>query len=150
MADSAAKRMNRALKRALVPALAAAGFAGRYPRYRRVEAARIAFVAVFHDKAGTRFFLEFGTHERGDKRTSWGDVVTEDALLLEHVPFDRRARLQARTGRGSVDADWFAYGSFDDDAAFDALAQAVAAMLPQVERWLADGTTGPNVHATGG
>lgn len=139
-----ARQMTAALKRELVPALLGRGFTGAYPRYRRETATTIEFVAIFYDKPGTRFFLEFGAHARGDKQTSWGEVVPEAKLTLEHVALDRRARLQVRGGRGSTSEDWFDC-RFDAEAQCQALAAQVAALLPQVEAWLERDELGPNV-----
>ena len=149
MIQTPAKRMSAALKLEPVPVLKATGFAGTFPRYRRERPIAVQFLAVFYDKAATHFFLEFGVHDRGDKLTSWGEVVPGSKLHLEHARFDQRARLQARCGGGSMAADWFAFGSFSEDAQFRDLARSVAKLLPQIEDWLSCGAVGPNVSQNG-
>jgi len=142
--------MSKALKSALVPALNTAGFAGTFPRFRRNSDVDVQFLSVQYDTAGTAFFLEFGSLPSGPKLTSWGEVVAEHQLTLEHIPFDTRARLQARPDRGSVVDDWFQFGHFGEDvASYTVLAASVAAMLPQVEDWLATQQLGPNVSPNG-
>jgi hypothetical protein len=145
MIQTPAKRMSAALKLELVPALKARGFVGQFPRFRRDRPGTVQFLAIFYDKDATRFFLEFGSHERGDKTTSWGEVVPECKLVLEHVRFDHRARLQARCEGGSLAADWFAFGAFLEDSEFRSLAASVSKLLPQVEAWLESGIVSPNV-----
>jgi hypothetical protein len=150
MPTTPARRMSKALKSELVPALNTAGFFGAFPRFRRNSDAAVQFLSVQYDKAGTAFFLEFGSHPLGSKITTWGEVVPEIELILEHVPFDSRARLQARSSRGSVVEDWFQFGHFGDEAAsYTKLAASTVAMLPQVENWLATQQAGPNVSPNG-
>ena len=150
MPTTPTRHMTQALKRELVPVLRAAGFPGTFPRFRRDRGQSIEFLSVQYDKAGTAFILEFGSHPPGPKATSWGELVPEDRLLLEHVPLDSRARLQARPGRMSLWDDWFQFGKFGQEAAaYSRLAASVAGMLPQVEAWLATRQSGPNVSPYG-
>jgi len=142
--------MSKALKSALVPALKAAGFVGAFPRFRRSSGEQIQFVSVQYHWAQTAFFLEFGSHPAGPKLTSWGELVPEDKLILEHVQVDYRARLQAQVGRGSVLEDWFQFGSFGQDfAAYTELATGIAALFPQIEAWFSTQQQGPNVYRMG-
>jgi hypothetical protein len=137
--------MSAAMKSQFEPVLKARGFAGSFPRYRRNRPAEVQLLAIFYDKAASRFFLEFGAHERGDKTTSWGEVVPESKLLLEHVHFDRRARLQARCNGGSIAEDWFAFETFSEEGQFHELAESLIQLLPQVEAWFESGAVGPNI-----
>jgi hypothetical protein len=100
---------------------------------------------------GTAFHLEFGVHPRGEKLTSWGEVFPEEKLILEHVLFPERARLQARrNGYNSMEEDWFSFGAYGSEMApYAALASTVAGMLPQIEDWFAHRTAGPNVSLYG-
>lgn len=100
---------------------------------------------------GTAFLLEVGHHPRGEKLTAWGEVVPEEKLMLEHVLFIERARLQARkNGPNSMEEDWFLFGAFGADLAeYTALASSAAGMLPQIEEWFAHQTAGPNVSLCG-
>jgi len=146
MPVSPARQMTKALKSELVPALNAAGFSGTFPRFRRVSGAEIQFLSVQYDKPGTALILEFGSHPSGPKLTSWGEVVPEEKLILEYISFESRARLLARVNRVSLTDDWFQFGEFGEDvAAYRELAASLAAMLPQVEAWLATQQAGPNV-----
>ncbi|QIF03327.1 DUF4304 domain-containing protein [Roseimicrobium sp. ORNL1] len=151
MVASPAKLMNKAIKAELIPALSAAGFAGKHPRFQRFSGGRIHFLSINQNKMGTAFFLEFGHHPRGEKLTAWGEVVPEEKLMLEHVLFTERARLQARkNGYNSMEEDWFSFGAFGPDLAeYSALASSVAGMLPQIEDWFAHQTEGPNVSLNG-
>lgn len=138
--------MSKALKTQLVPQLQAVGFSGRFPDFRRHAESSIHFVSIRYDKAGTAFFLESGSHPRGDTLTPWGEIVPEDKLILEHVSFDLRARLQQHASRTSMPADWFTFDGFgENDELYAALATSVSTMLQQLEVWLAAGTPGPNV-----
>jgi len=146
MPTTPARRMSKALKSELVPALNAAGFVGSFPRFRRHADVAVQFLSVQYDTAGTAFFLEFGSHPPGPKITSWGEVVPEEKLMLEHVPFDSRARLQVRSSSGSGVEDWFQFGHFGENPApYTLLAASAAAMLAQAEDWLATQQVGPNV-----
>ena len=150
MPTTPARRMSEALKSKFVPVLKAAGFSGTFPRFRRNSETSIQFLSIQYDKAGTALFLEFGNHPPGDKNTSWGEIVPEGKLVLEHIPFDSRARLQAQTGRGSIEKDWFHFGDFKEDAAsYNKLAESIAIMFSQVESWLSTQQFGPNVHQIG-
>lgn len=151
MTASPVKLMNKAIKAELVPALNAAGFIGKYPRLQRFSGDYIHFLSVNQNKPGTAFFLEFGIHPRGEKLTSWGEVVPEEKLILEHVLFTERARLQVRkNGRSSMEEDWFSFEAFGSDLVlYSGLALSVAGMLPQMEEWFANQTEGPNVSACG-
>lgn len=150
MPDTPARRMSKALKRELVPSLERLGFGGKFPRYRREMPGAIEFLAIWYDNAATAFFIEFGTHARGDKQTSWGELVPEAKLMLEHVPITARLRLQADCSGGSITQHWFQFGAFGEDGArYDALARRVAALLPQVEAWFRSGERGPNLHRNG-
>ena len=138
--------MSKALKSELVPVLKNAGFSGTFPRFRRKSGAVLHFLSVQYNTAATAFFLEFGSHPSGPVVTSWGELVPEEKLILEHIMFESRARLQARTNGGSLVEDWFEFGDFGQDVdAYLKLAASVAAMLPQVETWLATQHAGPNV-----
>ncbi len=145
MPASPARQMTAALKRTLVPALERSGFSGTFPRYRRTTASVVHLLMIAYDKEGASFHLEFGGHPSGDKRTSWGEVVPADKILLEHVPFTERARLQARCDGGSVPSQWFRFDRLSATADYDALAIRVAGMMPQVEDWIASGIEGPNI-----
>ncbi|WP_113957315.1 DUF4304 domain-containing protein [Roseimicrobium gellanilyticum] len=151
MPTTPAKLMNKAIKAELVPALNAAGFIGKYPRLQKFSGDYIYFLSINQNKPGTAFFLEFGIHPRGEKLTSWGEVVPEEKLMLEHVLFPERARLQARkNGHSSVEEDWFSFQAFGSDLAlYSGLASSVAGMLPQMEDWFAHQTAGPNVSPCG-
>lgn len=150
MPSTPAHRMSKALKSELVPALNAAGFFGTFPRFRRNSNAALQFVSAQYDKGGTAFFLEFGNHPLGSGVTSGSEVASASELILEHVPFELRARLQARPGSMSLAEDWFQFGHFGDDAAaYTRLAATAAAMLPQVEIWLSTRQAGPNVSPNG-
>ncbi|WP_208508933.1 DUF4304 domain-containing protein [Variovorax paradoxus] len=146
MPKSPTQQMSAALKAVLVPVLQEAGFDGRFPRYRRDRAEVLHFIGLQYDKTGTSFFLEAAWHPPGDKTTSWGELVPQHELLLEHAPLEHRVRLQRHGGASSLPADWFSYeGLGDDAAAYRALAASVAGLLPQVEAWLARGEVGVNI-----
>ena len=149
MAANPAREMTAALKRLLVPSLTSAGFEGRFPRFCRRVGGTLQFLAVFFDKQNTAFFLEFGAHPCGEKLTSWGEVVPEEKLLLEHVLFNRRARLQANCEGGSMVDQWFCFAAYETEKEYNALAELVAGMLPQVEAWFASALVGPNLSANG-
>ena len=124
MSDTPARHMSKALKRELVPSLNQQGFVGSFPRYRRETSDAIEFLAIWYNKAATAFVVEFGTHARGDKQTSWGETVPETKLILEHVPFNHRLRLQEDCSCGSTPGDWFQFGGLGEDvAAYKGLAQ---------------------------
>lgn len=148
---SPTKRMTVALKHHVVPLLQASGFVGTFPRFRRRGTQGLHFVLFAYDKAGTALFLEFGVHPFGAKRTSWGETVQEDKLMLEHVPFMERARLQARVGGGSLPDQWFHFGHFqEDDDPYAALAITLGDLLGQIEDWFGCGTAGPNISRNAG
>lgn len=150
MSKSPSQQMSAALKAVLVPVLNESGFDGRFPRYRRDRAEVLHFISMQYDKAGTSFFLEAAWQPPGDKMTSWGELVPQRDLLLEHAPLENRARLQQVGGLSSQPSDWFSYAGRGDDAAgYRAVAAMVAGLLPQVEAWLARGEVGPNLSPYG-
>ena len=65
------QRMRNLLKRLLVPGLAANGFAGKFPHFRRVAGRNLHLLSIESDKWGGGFFFDFGTTERGDTKMSW-------------------------------------------------------------------------------
>ena len=141
-----AKPVTAAIKATLQPVLVAAGFAGRFPNYRRVRDARIDLLSIQYAKYGGAFVIESGSLPRGPLHTSWGEVVPEEKLVLEHALLQDRARLQPSTGPHSLYTDWFVFGEAPAPAAIDAaIAQAIA-LWPQMEAWLRDRIAGPNVH----
>ena len=101
MSKSPSQQMSAALKAVLVPVLNESGFDGRFPRYRRDRAEVLHFISMQYDKAGTSFFLEAAWQPPGDKMTSWGELVPQRDLLLEHAPLENRARLQQVGGLSS-------------------------------------------------
>lgn len=141
--------MSSALKSVLVPAIESVGFSGRFPRFRRNASDSVHFLAVFYDKEYRSCFLEFGSHPSGAKETSWGEIVPEEKLLIEHVPFTERARLQEQSGGGSITHQWFQFANFEGNAAsYLSLAERIASLFPQVDAWLSSGIVGPNIsHA---
>jgi len=142
------KTIRTALKKALDPALAAAGFTGKFPEYRRREGDVLHLLFVQFHKYGGSFFLEFAPHPPGDKLTGWGELVPEAKLTVAHAPFDCRARLQAIGSVNSLEEAWFRYEGLDAPAC-EQLAGHVVALLPQVDAWLREQRIGPNISAMG-
>lgn len=142
--------MRQALRRHLVPALAALGFEGGPTHFRRFRDARHELLSIQWWKYGGSFILEFGHRARGPLHTAWGEVVDELKLDVAYLPLDARARLQDRQAPADDLFGGFAFAGFGEDAApYHALAERVAARLPQVDAWLREGRAGPDIALYG-
>ena len=142
--------MRRALKRHLMPALNTRGFTGKTSAFQRKTAQWMDLLDVQYGKYGGQFILEFGRRERGELKTSWGEVVSEDKLNVAHLSPLRRARLEERGPSMGPLMRGFSFEGFGEEAArYDALASRVAALLPQVEGWLEGGVLGSHIHSLG-
>ena len=127
--------MSAALRSELVPVLTQMGFAGRFPHFHRSAAGAVQFLSVLFDKPATAFVLEFGAHPLPE-----GDAL-DPRIGLAHVSMFARARLQTESRR------WFAFGRYGaDPEGYRTLAASVAALLPQVDFWFANGERGSNIH----
>lgn len=140
-------RMRRALKKWLLPALAARGFGGGALHFRRAGPEALDLLSLQWGKYGGEFILEFGCRPRGPLHTSWGEIVPEDKLDVAHLHPLERARLQPADDVRGAQLHGFFFGDLgEDQAAYEGLAQAVAAHLDQVDAWLRDGKVGSHIH----
>ena len=142
--------MRRAFKRHLIPRLSSLGFAGKSSNFQRLTATAQDLLSIQYWKYGGSFILEFGRRQRGPLLTAWGEIVPEDALDVAYLPVSDRARLQERSEVSPELFGGFRFEGFGEDVhKYDALAIRVAAMLPQVDAWLARREVGPDVRPFG-
>ena len=140
--------MRKAIRRHLVPALAGIGFSGKSSNFQRLLPHHQDLLAIQYHKYGGAFILEFGRRERGHLQTSWGPIVPEDKLEVMYLLPTQRGRLQEAESQAQDLFSGFSFQGFGEDLGkYEALARRVAALLPQVDAWLATGSKGPNVHA---
>ena len=140
-------RMRKALRRHVLPALAAMGFTGKASHFQRAGDAHLDLLSIQYWKYGGEFILEFARTQRGDLHTSWGDVVPEAKLEVAYVAPSSRARLVQSPRGGASGFGGFRFDAFGEDAAaYDALARDVAALLPQVDAWLERREAGSHVR----
>jgi hypothetical protein len=138
--------MRKALRKHLIPGLAAAGFAGKSIHFMRLSEESQDLLAVQYWKYGGSFILEFGRRARGPLHTSWGPVIPEEQLEVAYLPLADRARLQARDAAPDDLFAGFRFAGFGDDLArYERLAMRVTGHLPQVEAWLCRREVGPDV-----
>jgi hypothetical protein len=139
--------VRRALKRHLIPALSAIGFSGRSSEFQRLLGESQDLLCIQYWKNGGSFVLEFGRRERGPLHTTWGEVFPEDKVTVAHLPTVARARLEDRSAESGDLFFGFQFAGFGEDRPrYDALAQRVAALLPQVDAWLQTRDVGPDVR----
>lgn len=142
--------MRKALKRALLPELKLLGFDGTSSSFQRKSDKALDLLSIQYWKYGGQFILEFARRERGDLHTSWGEVIPEERLDVAHTSPTQRARLQRKDDTSEEVFRGFKFEGFgEDQTKFDALANQVASLLPQVIAWLETGVAGENVHAVG-
>jgi hypothetical protein len=142
--------MRKALRKHLIPALAAAGFDGRSTRFTRLRDDAQDLLSIQYWKYGGSFILEFGRRPRGPLQTAWGPVIPEEKLEIAYLPVCDRARLQARDAAPEDIFAGFRFADFGDDQdRYEGLALRVANCLPQIEAWLSRREIGPDVVAFG-
>lgn len=143
--------MRKALRRHLIPALAAAGFVGRSPRFMRLREDSQDLLSIQYWKYGGSFILEFGRRPRGPLATTWGPIIPEEKLDVAYLPVQDRARLQARNTPPEDTFAGFRFAGFGDDRdQYERLALRVTSCLPQVEAWLSRRELGPDLVTFGG
>ncbi|SMC20201.1 hypothetical protein SAMN02745857_00860 [Andreprevotia lacus DSM 23236] len=135
--------MRRALRKRVLPLLAGMGFVGKTAHFQRRSELWLDLLTIqFHHHGGS-FLLECGRTRRGDFQTHWGPLVPEAELEVAYL--HRRARLIDQSEFG-----WFAFAGFGEDLAlYDAVAQRVAGLLPQLDDWLTGQGTGSAIQAHG-
>lgn len=142
--SSVNKNIKIALKKVLVPYLAAEGFEGKFPAFMRLEDDTLHLLSVQFDKWGGGFFLEFAAHPAGDKTMSWGEVVPEAKLTVAHAALDARARLQETGSSNSTNEMWFRFEGLNQMEC-ESLVKHVVEIFPQVNTWLRENEVGPNI-----
>jgi hypothetical protein len=105
-------------------------------------------LSVQYWKYGGEFILEFARVHRGDLQGTWDELVPGEKRHVEHTsPLDR-GRLEDRSRPSPSGFRGFRFDGFGDKVeAYEALAQHVVALLPQLETWLAGDPPGPNIHS---
>ena len=142
--------MRSALKKVLLPELSRMGFTGTGSNFQRRSAQSLDLLSVQYWKHGGQFILEFARGKRGALKTSWGDVVQEEAIGVAHISPLQRARLQQTLETTEELFRGFKFSGFGEDPAkYTALANEVASLLPQVNAWLESGAAGENIHTLG-
>lgn len=135
-----------AVKKWLEPSLAERGFKGKYPHFQRTENAKLHLLSIVHDKRGGGFVLEFARMNRGPLQTDWGETIPEEKLEIAYAPLSSRARLVRTERKQGVYEDFFRYDSSEISREFcENLMSQVIAKLPQVDSWLREEQSGPNV-----
>lgn len=135
-----------ALKKRLEPQLRDRSFLGKYPHYQRMQTNQLHLLSIVHDQYGGGFVLEFACMEAGPLETSWGDVIPPASLEIAYAPPEARARLVQTTRSQGLYENFFRYDRDGLTAAdCEQLVAQVVKLLPQVEEWLANNITGPNI-----
>lgn len=140
--------MRKAMKRLLLPELARLGFVGKASTFQRLGEDFQDLLTIQYWKYGGEFILEFARRGRGPLTTSWQEVVPEARLDVAYVSPTDRGRLEQRGERAGQYLRGFDFSAFGEDTGkYEALASEVAALLPEVDAWLASGRVGPHIHA---
>ncbi len=136
-AKTGAKFIRKAIRDLMEPQIAALGFTGAYPEFRREVPGEIHFLYFFSAKYGGSFSFSAAWDRRGPANT-W----TERSIA--HTDFRNRATVQRTFDLWSIDGTPFraAVGPFEyrymteDEPACRALVAEAAATLPAVDLWL--------------
>lgn len=122
---SDATRMHRALAEHVFPALAAAGFRGTHPHYRRTLGTRMDLVSFQVDKWGGGFLIEIATCPAKNIRDWAGLRISPLKVTASHMA--ERERLPKAINRRA----WYRYDVTTDD---DRFAKLAASALLHLER----------------
>lgn len=139
--------MRRALKRYWLPEMARLGFAGKSSTFQRFDGDFQDLLTLQYWKYGGEFILEFARRPRGDFITSWGPVIPEEKLDVAYLNPLSRARLAQRGPAAGPNLQGFDFASFGEDTAkYEAMAQTLVALMPEVDEWLRSGRQGAHIH----
>jgi hypothetical protein len=136
-AKPSTKFIRKAIRDLMEPQIAALGFAGKYPEFRREVPGEVHFIYFFSAKYGGSFSYS-AAWGQCDSVNSWADRSIAD------TDFDNRAGVQRIVELCSLDGTPFraAAGAFeyrymmDDEQACRALISEAVAALPAVDLWL--------------
>lgn len=141
MSSKPAKSGNRFIRKAIrdlmEPQIAALGFTGKYPEFRREVEGEIHFLFFFTAKYGGSFSYSAAWGRRGPDN-EWAD------RSIAHTDFDNRGSVMRIADLCSVNGEPFraSVGHFEyrymaeDEQACCTLVAEAAATLPAVEQWL--------------
>lgn len=139
--------MRRALKRKLLPGLERFGFEGTLTAMQRKNPDSLDVLGIQYWKYGGEFILEFGRCELGDRHSPWG-VTPEAKIEYGHLPALERARLEQRGPAMGKGFRGFSFQGFGEDIQkYEALAEEVVLVLPQIDNWLERRGAGSHVFA---
>jgi hypothetical protein len=132
-----ANLIRKAIRELIEPQIAALGFVGKYPEFRRETPGEIHFLLFFTAKYGGSFSYSAAWDHR-DPDNSWAD------RSIAHTDFRNRALVKRVMDLWRIDGTPFRapVGDFEyrylaeDAQACRALVAEVAATLPAVDHWL--------------
>jgi hypothetical protein len=137
--------MRNALRRRFVPAITGRGFIGSGSTFRRVDPRWLDLVTIQYWKYGGQFILEFARLARNEPRLL-APVASEGEIGIEHVLPRQRARLEQREDADADGFRGFRFGGFGEEKnRYEALADQVVELLPQVDAWLESGIRGSHI-----
>jgi hypothetical protein len=136
-AKPSTKFIRKAIRDLIEPQIAALGFTGKYPEFRREVPGEIHFLYFFTAKYGGSFSYSAAWDMRGPDN-NWANRT------IAHADFRNRATVQCVTQLWTIDGTPFRapVGPFEyrymaeDEQACRALVGEAAATLPAVDQWL--------------
>lgn len=138
--------MRAVLQALVVPLLRSRSFEGSFPRFLRLRADKVEFLAFIFWKYGGSFIVEIATADRQSFPTDLPPLEGEDRMGLWDFAIGDRARLNARVSQREV---WFSFKNTwfrRGPSRFERPARQVAELLPQADAWWSGERVQPNVR----
>lgn len=149
--------IRKAIRDIMEPEIAAMGFVGTYPEFRRTHDRETHFLWFFTRKYGGGFSYSGAWAKRGPFRHWDGEILAEQDVGFVHTGFDNRATAERIVELCSLDgkrvrqsAGDFDYGYICEDAeACCALVAEAAETLTQMDKWLKTREAGEAISCKG-
>lgn len=150
--------VRKAIRDIMEPQIAALGFTGKYPEFRRDLNGETHFLLFQTAKYGGSFSYSVAWRNRLPYLEHGRDPLPPDQVTLAHTDFDKRASACHVVPVGDVETQRMALrrvGGFDyehiveDEEACRALVEEAAEILPRMDHWLKTREPGLGVDCKG-
>lgn len=137
--------VRKAIREIMEPQIAALGFTGKYPEFRRDVKGETHFLLFQTNKYGGSFWYSVAWRKRLPYLEHGRDPLPPDQVTLAHTDFDKRATAAHVVPVGDVETQrmaWRSVGDFEYDQIVEdveacrALVKEAAEILPRLDHWL--------------